>query len=141
MWPKTFEARLASWVQLRSWCADQPLEPSLIAINHWWFAAPWCAYHLHWDDQPSWPDPWQLLEDNIFCDLARGLGMLYTIMLLDRTDMQSAALVQCESDNLVTLPGEKYILNWERDSIVNINLTVNTVHRSISTKQIQQQFQ
>lgn len=141
MWPKTFEARLASWVQLRSWCADQPLELSLMAINQWWFAAPWSAYHLHWDDQPSWPDPWQLLEDNIFCDLARGLGMLYTIMLLDRTDMQSAALIQCESDNLVTLPGEKYILNWERDSIVNINLTVNTVHRSISTKQIQQQFQ
>jgi hypothetical protein len=67
-----------------------------------------------------WPDPWQLLSDNVYCDLARALGILYTISLLDRADMADAELVLTEDgDNLVQVAKEKYILNWNPDSVVN----------------------
>jgi hypothetical protein len=36
--------------------------------------------------KPTWPDPWQLLSDDVYCEVARGLGILYTITLLDRAD-------------------------------------------------------
>lgn len=120
MWPKTFDARLASWTQLRDHTQLLPLDFALAAINAWWFTAPWQPYYLHWDDQPRWPDPWQLLSDNVYCDLARGLGIVYTISMLDRTDTAPATLVLTEDgDNLVLVAKEKYILNWTADNIVN----------------------
>lgn len=100
-----------------------PLESALQDINSWWFRTPWKPYYLHWDDQASWPDPWQLLSDNVYCDLARGLGIVYTINLLDRPDMTPADLILTQSGyNLVQVSKQKYILNWEPDSIVNNNL-------------------
>jgi len=120
IWSTTFSNRLTSWNVLRDRCQNLPIESALEEINSWWFNAPWRPYYLHWDDQPGWPDPWQLLSDNIYCDLARALGIMYTISLLDRADMADAELVLTEEgDNLVLVAKEKYILNWSPDSIVN----------------------
>lgn len=123
MWSPNFSARLESWNLLRDQCHNLPLESALHQINAWWFEAPWRPYYLHWDDQDTWPDPWQLLSDNIYCEVARGLGMLYTIQLLDRADMCSAGLVLTkDGHNLVLVGQSKYILNWEPDTVVNNNL-------------------
>ena len=128
-WPTTFDTRLASWNRLREQVQALPLETALKTINIWWFGAPWQPYYLHWDDQPVWPDPWQLLSDNIYCEVARGLGILYTITLLDRADMTPASLVLTNSgSNLVQVAKEKYILNWEANCIVNTNQE-QTIHR------------
>ena len=140
MWARTFDARLASWNQLRSAVATMPVDQCLNNINAWWFDSPWRAYHLHWDDQPAWPDPWQLLDDNLFCGLARGLGMLYTISLLDRTDIQDAELIDTGSDNLVLVEQKKYILNWDRDQLLNINLTPFNPRHRLSQEQIKTQI-
>lgn len=119
MWPKTFEQRLGSWTQLRNRVSDLEIETALAEINVWWFQSPWKPYYLHWDDQLTWPDPWQLLDDNIYCGLARGLGILYTIAMLDRADMNDATLTEVGSDNLVLVGKRKYILNWDEDSVLN----------------------
>ena len=120
MWPATFSARLESWNLLRNQTQNLSIEPALEEINRWWFQTPWRPYYLHWDDQPTWPDPWQLLSDDVYCDLARGLGILYTISLLDRADMADARLVLTETgDNLVQVAKVKYILNWSPNSVVN----------------------
>ena len=120
IWTVPFVNRLESWNLLRFQCQHLPIETALTEINTWWFGAPWQPYYLHWDDQPTWPDPWQLLSDNVYCPLARGLGILYTITLLDRADMASADLVLTEEgDNLVLVAKEKYILNWNPGSVVN----------------------
>ena len=122
MWPQTFDTRLQSWNLLRNQCENLPLELALSNINHWWFNSPWRPYYLHWDDQMTWPDPWQLLSDNIYCEVARGLGILYTITLLNRADITPASLVLTEDGhNLVLAATEKYILNWENNCIVNTN--------------------
>ena len=130
MWPVTFADRLESWTALRNQAADLPAESALQKINTWWFMAPWQPYYLHWDDQKDWPDPWQLLNDNYYCDVARGLGILYTITLLDRADLTSAELVLTdEGYNLVLMDQTKYILNWDRNTIVNTNLEVKINRR------------
>ena len=120
MWPATFDTRLLGWNQLRDRVQFLPLETALIEINSWWFRSPWRPYYLHWDDQPNWPDPWQLLSDDVYCDLARALGILYTISVLDRADMVDVELVLTDDgSNLVLVAKEKYILNWSTDSVVN----------------------
>ena len=140
MWARTFDARLASWNQLRSAVSNIPADQCLHAINAWWFDTPWRAYHLHWDDQPAWPDPWQLLDDNLFCGLARGLGILYTITIIDREDLQKCWLADHGSDNLVHAPQKKYILNWDKDTIVNITPGPENPRHRVSQQQIQQQI-
>jgi len=120
IWPSTFSARLASWNLLRDQCNNLPVRSALEHINAWWFRAPWQPYYLHWDDLAIWPDPWQLLSDDVYCELARGLGILYTITLLDRADLAPAELILTQDDvNLVQVAKEKYILNWAADSVVN----------------------
>jgi hypothetical protein len=137
IWPATFSARLESWNLLRDRCQHFSLKSALDEINCWWFNAPWQPYYLHWDDQPAWPDPWQLLSDNVYCEVARGLGILYTITLLDREDLTSASLVLTQTGhNLVLVDQTKYILNWEADTVVNNNHEV-VVHRQLTQQQIQ----
>lgn len=140
MWPRTFAERLESWRQLRDQVASADTESALLAINSWWFQTPWRAYHLHWDDQAEWPDPWQLLSDDIYCPLARGLGILYTITMLDRADLQDAVLSEIGSDNLVLVNKSKYILNWDSNTVVNINPMGTKAQHSVTQEQIKQQI-
>ena len=140
MWPKQFGDRLAAWNQLRNQSLAQPVDQALASINAWWFDTPWIPYHLHWDERDKWPDPWQLLEDNIYCPLARGLGILYTIAIINHPDIDSAELTEVDSDNLVLIDKKKYILNWDRHEIVNINLGLRNPRRSVSLEQIKQQI-
>ena len=140
MWPRNFSERLESWAQLRQQCMQLDSEPALIKINTWWFQTPWTAYHLHWDDQSEWPDPWQLLSDNQYCPVARGLGIMYTISMLDREDLQDAQMIEYQSDNLVLVSQEKYILNWDPDQVVNISLGKSKSRRQVSQEQIKQKI-
>jgi hypothetical protein len=136
IWPATFSARLDSWNLLREQCKNLSPKLALTEINQWWFRAPWRPYYLHWDDQAIWPDPWQLLSDDIYCELARGLGILYTITLLDRAELAPADLILTQDDvNLVRVGKEKYILNWEADTVVNTNLEF-TIQRQYQQQQI-----
>ena len=140
MWQNNFGDRLAAWNQLRTQSLAQPLPQSLATINSWWFQTPWIPYHLHWDDRPTWPDPWQLLDDNLFCSLARGLGIMYTCAMLDRLDLQDVLLIETDSDNLVLIDQGKYILNWDPTSIVNITLKGLKPRHSVSLETIKQQL-
>jgi hypothetical protein len=140
MWSHTFPERLNAWAALRAQAASLPLETALETINTWWFQTPWRPYHLHWDDQLTWPDPWQLLDDNIYCGLARGLGIMYTIAMIDREDIQHAELVEADGDNLVLINQSKYILNWDASSIVNTSPQITISRHRVSQDKIKQQL-
>ena len=140
MWHQSFDKRLESWAALRDQVQHLPLQESLHLINQWWFNSPWQAYYLHWDDQPRWPDPWQLLSDNVFCEVARGLGILYTISMINHPEIASADLVTTkEGYNLVRINKGIYILNWDKDTIVNTHSVVN-VTKQLKQDQIKKQY-
>lgn len=120
MWPKDYQDRLDQWVSLRDQCKVSTLSVALKQINQWWKFSPWRPYYLHWDDNIIWPNPWDLLADNVFCDLARSLGIMYTVLLIDRKDIEEASLLETNKGNLVRINNGKYILNWNDDSLLNI---------------------
>ena len=141
MWPKVYQDRLSEWYALRVRCHNLALESCLAAVNQWWFATPWCAYSLHWDDRDLWPDPWQLLEEPRLCPLARGLGIMYTLAMLDREDFNDARLTERADNNLVLVHKEKYILNWYPDQIVNITPgSSNHAHHQFTLVQARQKI-
>lgn len=140
MWYPDFADRLESWAGLRIAAQNQSLEAALDLINQWWFKTPWTPYYLHWDDQANWPDPWQLLDDNVFCEVARGLGILYTISMINHPEIASADLVLTEDGyNLVLVNKEIYILNWEKDSVVNTHQAVK-IKKKLQQEQVKKQY-
>ena len=139
MWFPTFAQRLESWQQLRHGVQSQSALAVAEAVNQWWFQAPWTAYHLHWDDQADWPDPWQLLSDNMYWPVARGLGILYTIAMINHPELQDAVLTDTGSDNLVLIANEKYILNWDQSRVLNIDPGQYQIRHSLTQQQVKQQ--
>ena len=138
----TFEQQLVDWCSLRTKAESLPLEDALILINNFWLnpKKKWVSYYLDWDDQPKWPDPWQLLSDNVFCEVARGLGILYTLSMLNHPEIASAALVTtAEGYNLVLVNSGIYTLNWERDTVVNTHSATN-IKRQLTLEQVKQQY-
>lgn len=115
-----FENRLIEWNQLRQNNTDNTLEQALYNINNWWQMLPIDNHYLHWDDTRNWPNPWDLLADEVFCDLAKSLGIVYTLQFIDRSDIYDLTLVQTvEGDNLVFVNQGLYILNWSPTEILN----------------------
>ena len=140
MWPQNFDQRLRAWYTLRESAHALPLESALETINTWWFRCPWQPYYLHWDENSTWPDPWQLLSDNVYCDIARGLGILYTISFIDREDMGDAELILTKKGhNLVSVAQRKYILNWEPTTVVNNNHEAQ-IRQHLTQYQIKKQY-
>lgn len=142
MWPSNFQDRLRQWADLKDQCINTSNpEAVLFTINAWWFQTPWTAYYLHWDDRDNWPDPWQLLSDNIYCSLARGLGIMYTIAMIDHPGIQDAVLTDNEDDNLVQVSQGKYILNWDPELVLNTSPIIQRdIKHSLNQKIIKQQL-
>jgi hypothetical protein len=121
MWPITFEERLQQWHALRVSVTELSGHNRYLAVNDWWFRAPMINHYLHWDDFPNWPDPWHLLDKNSWCDLARALGIVYTLMMVDNSYQDRLSIVQYNNDNLVLVDNGKYILNWCPRELLNID--------------------
>jgi len=123
MWLDRFEDRLRSWSDLRIFAEPLPLRDRLNTIAKWWGHAPRVNHSIHWNDQKNWPDPWDLLADNSFDDLAIALGMSYTITMLENCDCSvEIALAtddQAQEYNLVLVDERKYILNYDPWEVVS----------------------
>lgn len=115
-----FEDQLVLWNQLREDNQSNDLETALLAINDWWQLLPLDSHYLHWDDVDRWPDPWDLLADGVFCSVAKSLGIVYTLHMINRPEINDLQFAQTkEGDNLVLVNRGKYILNWAPGEMLN----------------------
>ena len=136
MWPPTYQERLADWVRLRQAAAALEQPEQLMLINDWWFRAPIVNHSILWQNARSWPTPWHLLNNNGYCELARALGIVYTIMLVENyTDLK---IIQTTQDNLVQVDHGKYILNWAPGEMLNTHSTpITTVKNMINSSELE----
>lgn len=88
---------------------------------------------LFWQHQP-WPDPWTLLAQDGFCDLARALGIVYTVLMLEHPDITDVTLIEYDDHNLVHVNQGKYILNWCPRQLLNIHSLTITPRQHIDGK-------
>jgi hypothetical protein len=128
----SYEDRLGQWRHLRTILADQSFDQCLLDCNDWWWRTPMRDRVVLWQDYPNWPDPWQLLSEPAFCDLARSLGIAYTLLLVERKEIEEIHLVQTKTSNLVLINEGKYVLNWEPGSIVNTHQHQVLIQRCIT---------
>jgi hypothetical protein len=137
MWETIYQDRLAAWHQLRQQAATVPTEQALLLINDWWLQAPMVNRSIAWDDQQHWPDPWNLLTQSGYCELAKALGIVYTILMTEHVDHTSLNITQTDRDNLVLIDNGKYILNWAPGEMLNIHSTpITTVKNTIDSSDL-----
>ena len=118
------ESRLATWQQLRHSIEDVDFNTALLKTYEFWENVPTTPYYLDYDSIEKWPDPWQLIAENYYCDLAKCLGMLYTIYLSGHKESDPEIRVYRDKNSLylysvLWLYNGKYILNWSQEEIVN----------------------
>ena len=136
MWCLDYQTRFEQWVHLRTESANLDLEICLLRVNDWWQQTPWRPYYLHWDDYETWPNPWELLADDVYCGLARALGIVYTLLLINHKEVDEISLVETDDGNLVQVNGGKYILNWAPGEMLNIHSTNLAIKKTIDSSKI-----
>lgn len=123
MWNLLPSERLRHWHNFRKDLNKKPLEQALQDVQHLWSYAPYVAHYLTTDRIAEWPNPWELLYENYYCDLAKALGIVYTLYLTDhRPEMEIRVyndLSTKEQYNLVLVNQGKYVLNLVHDEVVN----------------------
>lgn len=85
-------------------------------IAEFWSLAPFVNPYLNHQNPSEWPDPWHLILEGKYDDLAISLGMLYTLKLTQRF-MDT----YCEI-HMSMLPNEKhpkFFLIVERSDVLN----------------------
>lgn len=124
MWNLRSDQRLTEWKRFRDSLSDVDLETAVKSTSHLWSYAPFVGHYLDPSDMTEWPDPWQLLDENYYCDLAKALGMLYTLSLSahgENIDLElRIGKDKNNTDiNLVFIDQGKYVINYWHDEIVN----------------------
>lgn len=133
-----YTARLQQWYDLRTRLIGLNMLEKCIEIDNWWQKAPLVNHHLHLLDSLAWPGPWDLLEENTYCTVARALGMCYTLLLIGVEDIElvEATDPQGEDMVLVLVDRAKYVLNYWPDTVVNNCSTDFTVKRHVDVSAI-----
>ena len=87
MFDKKFEDRLRLWHDFRVTLSNDP-NPIQSAID-FWNHAPKTSRNIDPYDLATWPGPWQMIEENAYCEYTRTLAIVYTLQLTDLfTDWQ-----------------------------------------------------
>ena len=128
-----YESRLRSWSRLRDSLEKATTEKICFEVDRFWQRVPLQNHYLHPDFIKDWPDPWQLLFDNTFCNYAKALGMLYTLMLLGIKKLELVTAVDDNSNEvvLVLVDDAKYVLNYWPDTVVNNHIDAFSITRTL----------
>ena len=118
MWATNYDDRLIEWRSLRDEAQHKNLNDALLQVDDWWQHAPLVNHYLHIDDQANWPLPWDLIAENTYCDLAKCLGICYTLLLLKHKDITSLEIIETQNEFLVAVNNDM-ILNYYPREIVN----------------------
>ena len=132
MWIEDYDSRLRSYRHLRLALPHANLERQLHVINEWWADAPEGTNIIHWQDRDNWPDPWKLLAESVYDELAKALGIAYTILFVDNTlDVNILRAMDTNgNDCIVVLVNNKYILNWDSESVISTPVQEFTIHET-----------
>jgi hypothetical protein len=119
-----YDSRLRSWYDLRQTLQNADTKTKCLEIDKWWQSAPLVNHYLHPHEIDTWPTPWELLYDNEYCHLARGLGMIYTLMLTGIDDIDFCMAIDDNSEEvaIVVVDSAKYVLNYWPNSVLSNNL-------------------
>jgi hypothetical protein len=131
----SYDTIFKNWYKLRLSLEDKDTRTQCIEVDKWWQMAPQVSHYLHSDFVHEWPNPWELISENHYCQLARGLGMFYTLYLLGVRDIDFVEAKDYNNEDvaLILVEDAKYVLNYWPDSVVNNNLQDFKIVKHVDT--------
>lgn len=133
-----YEARLQNWYDLRTRLEGSDIQTQCVEIDKWWQRAPLITHHLHLLDTDTWPDPWELLVENTYCEVARAVGICYTLSLLGVNDIEIVEATNGLGDDiiLVLVDDAKYVMNYWPDTVLSNTLKDFNIKRRVDFKNL-----
>jgi hypothetical protein len=125
MWKLKSNDSITRWRDFRKSLDLLSLDQAIQSTNDFWRDCPYCPYYLDYAKPSEWPDPWQLISENYYCDIAKTLGIVYTIYFTHhgkRLDPEIRVYNEPTTNymyNLAFLAQGKYVLNFKDNKIVN----------------------
>ena len=123
-WNLRVNDRLTYWKDFRHKLSDLQYSKAVEELNNLWSTAPFVTFYLSPDAPDTWPDPWTLVAENYYCDIAKALGIIYTIYFTGHKCNNTELRVYYDYSsktryNVAWLEQGKYILNFYPYEIVN----------------------
>jgi len=138
-----YEARLKSWFELRQNLQNADVQTKCVEIDKFWQSVPLLNHYLHPHDIDNWPGPWDLIVENNYCMIARGLGMIYTLLLLGINDVDFCLALNDNREDvaIVLVDNAKYVMNYWPDMVLNIKSTEFEVVQKLDINNIKNKIQ
>jgi hypothetical protein len=138
-----YEARLKSWFELRQNLQNADVQTKCVEIDKFWQSVPLVSHYLHPHDVDNWPGPWDLIVENNYCMVARGLGMIYTLFLLGINDVDFCLALDDNKEDvaIVLVDNAKYVMNYWPDMVLNIKSTEFEVVQKLDINKIKNKIQ
>ena len=115
MFDKPYEQRMVIWRDFRS-KIETSLDPIQETID-FYNQAPSCPIAADPYTPSSWPDPWELLEENNYCSFVKILAICYTLQLTDVLSQASYEIhITRDNEN-----SETYYLLYVNDRVIGFN--------------------
>jgi hypothetical protein len=117
--------RLSHWKTFRDQLGSMTLLQALKATQQLWQTCPFTPFYLAADQPDSWPNPWDLLIENYYCDLAKCLGIVYTLHLSNHKNVLDPEIrvyndmVSRYQYHIAYFANGKYVLNLIDNEVVN----------------------
>lgn len=125
MFKQQLDDRISSWAHHRA-SLDNAAEP-LTDVWNFWKNAPYIPYNRNVDPhyQQSWPNPWEIIEENHYDDFTKTLMIAWTLKLSNRfknSDISIHIYVDNERHSAynVVIVDNKWAINLNDDGPVEI---------------------
>jgi len=82
MFNKPYDQRLRCWRELRN-SIESSVSP-FDDVKEFWQTAPVGRPCADPYDSDTWPSPWELIHENVYCEFLQLLAICYTLQLTDR---------------------------------------------------------
>ena len=115
MYNKSYEERLVVWREFRNGLeiSKDPIQDTIDFYNQ----APICNIAADPYTPSTWPDPWELLEENNYCSFVKILAICYTLQLTDVLSQASYEIhIVRDNEN-----SETYYLLYVDDIVIGFN--------------------
>jgi len=132
-----FEDRLKAWTDFRKLLEDSasPLQD----VVDFYDKCPKVSIATDPYDKKSWPDPWQLIEENQYCAMCKILGICYTLQLTERFKHNKFEIyISIDNENSSThyllCIDDNYIIGYEDGKLLTKKDMSKTIRKQYSVQ-------